>query len=94
VSRYHIVEQHWAGHDIALVRTAGEIFANAIARERHKIRGPARSSYCADDRPQASGTRSRVETAGIRKIIRKPLLSAQLARAVAKHVVAREQSVS
>jgi signal transduction histidine kinase/CheY-like chemotaxis protein len=30
-------EKHWAGHDIALVRTAGEIFANAIARQRHEI---------------------------------------------------------
>jgi signal transduction histidine kinase/ActR/RegA family two-component response regulator len=29
-------EKRWAGHDIALLRTAGEIFANAIARERHE----------------------------------------------------------
>jgi DNA-binding NtrC family response regulator len=36
----------------------------------------------------------RGEAAGIREIIRKPLLSAQLAVAVAKHVGAREQTAS
>jgi len=30
------MDKHWAGHDIALLRTAGEIFANAIARKRHE----------------------------------------------------------
>jgi signal transduction histidine kinase/ActR/RegA family two-component response regulator len=31
-----LVDKHWAGPDIALLRTAGEIFANAIALERHE----------------------------------------------------------
>lgn len=30
------IDKHWAINDIALLRTVGEIFANAIARERHE----------------------------------------------------------
>jgi signal transduction histidine kinase/ActR/RegA family two-component response regulator len=51
------VEKHWANHDIALLRTGAELFANAIARERHESEREALEARLAQaQRLEALGT--------------------------------------
>jgi len=50
-------EKHWEDHDIALLRTAAEIFASAIARERHESEREALEARLAQaQRLEALGT--------------------------------------